>query len=151
MAVLRAAGRRIAFTNGYFDLMHVGHARYLAAARAQADALVVAVNADASVRALKGDDRPVFPLEERMEVLAALECVDLVTGFEERTAHEVIRAVHPDIYAKGGDYRAPEEVSEFALLQELGIDLRLLGHIEGVSTTAAIHRMRTREAGTIRG
>ena len=75
----------------------------------------------------------------------------VVTGFDERTAHEVIRAVHPDIYAKGGDYRAPEEVSEFALLQELGIDLRLLGHIEGVSTTAAIHRMRTREAGTIRG
>ena len=147
----RAAGQRIVLTNGCFDILHAGHVTSLRQARELGDLLVVAVNADASVRVLKGADRPVFPLEQRMEVLAALECVDLVTGFDERTAHEVIRAVHPDIYAKGGDYRAPEEVSEFALLQELGIDLRLLGHIEGVSTTAAIHRMRTREAGTIRG
>ena len=138
-------------TNGCFDILHAGHVTSLRQARDLGDVLVVAVNADASVRALKGADRPVFPLEQRMQVLAALECVDLVIGFEERTAHEVIRTVRPDVYAKGGDYRAPEEVSEFALVQELGIDLRLLGHVAGVSTTAAIHRMRDREAGTIRG
>jgi bifunctional ADP-heptose synthase (sugar kinase/adenylyltransferase) len=86
-----------------------------------------------------------------MEVLAALECVDLVTWFEEKTAHEVIRAVRPSIYAKGGDYRRPEEVAEHALLQELGVQLRLLDHVAGVSTTSAIHRVRGSEAGTIRG
>jgi UDP-N-acetylmuramoyl-L-alanyl-D-glutamate--2,6-diaminopimelate ligase len=115
------------------------------------DVLVVALNSDDSVRRLKGDDRPVFPLEQRMEVMAALECVDLVTWFEERTAHEVIRATHPTIYVKGGDYARPEDVTEFALLQELGVELRLLGHIPGVSTTAAIHRMRSRETGILGG
>jgi bifunctional ADP-heptose synthase (sugar kinase/adenylyltransferase) len=83
--------------------------------------------------------------------MAALECVDLVTWFEERTAHEVIRATHPTIYVKGGDYARPEDVTEFALLQELGVELRLLGHIPGVSTTAAIHRMRSRETGILGG
>ena len=97
------------------------------------------------------EDRPVFPLEQRMEVMAALECVDLVTWFEERTAHEVIRATHPTIYVKGGDYARPEDVTEFPLLQELGVELRLLGHIPGVSTTAAIHRMRSRETGILGG
>jgi len=147
----REAGQRIVLTNGCFDVLHAGHVRSLQEARELGDLLVVAVNADASVRALKGEDRPVFPLAQRLEVLAALECVDLVVGFEERTAHEVIRLVHPHIYAKGGDYKRPEEVAEHALVQELGAELRLLGHLAGVSTTAAIHRMRTREAGTVRG
>ena len=147
----RAAGQRIVLTNGCFDVLHAGHVRSLQQARDLGDLLVVGVNADASVRALKGDDRPVFPLAQRMEVLAALECVDLVVAFEERTAHEVIRLVHPHIYAKGGDYKRAEEVAEHALVAELGAELRLLGHLAGVSTTAAIHRMRTREAGTVRG
>jgi rfaE bifunctional protein nucleotidyltransferase chain/domain len=120
-------------------------------AREQGDVLVVALNSDASVRGLKGDDRPVFPLEQRMEVMAALECVDLVTWFEERTAHEVIRGVHPTVYVKGGDYARPEDVAEHALLEELGVTLRLLGHVPGVSTTAAIHRMRGRETGILGG
>ena len=147
----RAAGQRIVLTNGCFDVLHAGHVTSLRQAREQGDVLVVALNSDDSVRRLKGDDRPVFPLEQRLEVMAALECVDLVTWFEERTAHEVIRATHPTIYVKGGDYARPEDVTEFALLQELGVELRLLGHIPGVSTTAAIHRMRSRETGILGG
>jgi D-beta-D-heptose 7-phosphate kinase/D-beta-D-heptose 1-phosphate adenosyltransferase len=147
----REAGQRIVLTNGCFDVLHAGHVASLRAAREQGDLLVVAVNSDASVRGLKGDDRPVFPLAQRMEVLAALESVDLVLAFEERSAHEVIRLVHPHIYVKGGDYRRPEDVAEHGLLVELGVELRLLGHVPGVSTTAAIHRMRSRETGTIRG
>jgi D-beta-D-heptose 7-phosphate kinase/D-beta-D-heptose 1-phosphate adenosyltransferase len=147
----RALGQRIVLTNGCFDILHAGHVAYLREARELGDVLVVALNTDASVRSLKGPDRPVFPLEQRMEVLAALECVDLVTWFEEKTAHEVIRAVRPSIYAKGGDYRRPEEVAEHALLQELGVQLRLLDHVAGVSTTSVIHRVRGSEAGTIRG
>jgi len=147
----RAAGQRIVLTNGCFDVLHAGHVTSLRQAREQGDVLVVALNSDDSVRRLKGEDRPVFPLEQRMEVMAALECVDLVTWFEERTAHEVIRATHPTIYVKGGDYARPEDVTEFALLQELGVELRLLGHIPGVSTTAAIHRMRSRETGILGG
>ena len=147
----RAAGQRIVLTNGCFDVLHAGHVSSLRAAREQGDLLVVAVNSDASVRQLKGEDRPVFPLAQRMEVLAALESVDLVVAFEERSAHEVIRLVHPHVYVKGGDYRRPEDVAEHALLLELGVELRLLGHVPGVSTTAAIHRMRERETGTIGG
>ncbi len=147
----RAAGQRIVLTNGCFDVLHAGHVTSLRQAREQGDVLVVALNSDESVRCLKGDDRPVFPLEQRMEVMAALECVDLVTWFEERTAHEVIRTTHPTIYVKGGDYARPEDVTEFPLLQELGVELRLLGHIPGVSTTAAIHRMRSRETGILGG
>ena len=147
----REAGQRIVLTNGCFDVLHAGHVASLRAAREQGDLLVVAVNSDASVRALKGEDRPVFPLAQRMEVLAALESVDLVLAFEERSAHEVIRLVHPHVYVKGGDYRRPEDVAEHGLLVELGVELRLLGHVPGVSTTAAIHRMRSRETGTIRG
>jgi len=147
----REAGQRIVLTNGCFDVLHAGHVSSLRAAREQGDLLVVAVNSDASVRELKGEDRPVFPLAQRMEVLAALESVDLVVAFEERSAHEVIRLVHPHVYVKGGDYRRPEDVAEHALLVELGVELRLLGHVPGVSTTAAIHRMRERETGTIRG
>jgi D-beta-D-heptose 7-phosphate kinase/D-beta-D-heptose 1-phosphate adenosyltransferase len=147
----RALGQRVVLTNGCFDILHAGHVCSLREARELGDALVVAVNTDRSVRSLKGDDRPVFPLEQRMEVLAALECVDLVTWFDERGAHEVIRAVRPTIYAKGGDYRRPEDVAEHALIQELGIDLRLLAHIPGVSTTQAIHKVRGSETGTVRG
>jgi len=147
----RAAGQRIVLTNGCFDVLHAGHVTSLGEARALGDVLVVALNADASVRALKGDDRPIFPLQQRMQVLAALQCVDLVTSFQEKTAHEIIRAVHPAVYAKGGDYKRAEDVAEFSLLQELAITLQLLGHIPGVSTTAAIHRMRTPSTGTLGG
>ncbi len=147
----RAAGQRIVLTNGCFDVMHAGHVLSLRESRALGDVLVVALNSDHSVQKLKGANRPVFPLEQRMEVMAALECVDLVTSFDESTAHEIIRQVAPAVYAKGGDYKRAEEVAECALLKEMGIELRLLGHVPGVSTTAAIHKMRSHETGIVGG
>src|SRR3954471_17045841 len=103
---LRAEGRKLVLTNGCFDLLHLGHVRYLQAARALGDALAVAVNGDESVRVLKGPLRPLNPEQDRAEVLAALECVDYVTVFPEVRATEVIRQVSPHVYAKGGDYTA---------------------------------------------
>ena len=92
------------FTNGCFDILHIGHVRYLEAARALGDVLVVGVNTDDSVRRLKGPDRPLNPEAERAEILAALECVDCVTLFDEATPIELILAIKPDIHCKGGDY-----------------------------------------------
>lgn len=103
-ARLRAAGMRVAFTNGHFDLLHVGHVRYLQAARAYGDALIVGVNDDASTTARKGPGRPIVPAAERAELLAALGCVDAAVIFAGLTAHEPIERLRPDIYVKGGDY-----------------------------------------------
>jgi D-beta-D-heptose 7-phosphate kinase/D-beta-D-heptose 1-phosphate adenosyltransferase len=100
----QAAGRRVVFTNGCFDLLHRGHTRYLEQARALGDLLVVAINGDASVRTLKGRGRPVVPAEERAEVLAALAVVDLVLIFDDLTPARVIHAVRPDVLVKGGDW-----------------------------------------------
>jgi rfaE bifunctional protein nucleotidyltransferase chain/domain len=101
---LEAVGRRLVFTNGVFDLLHVGHVRYLEEARRLGDALVVAVNGDASVRALKGPTRPINGERDRAEVLAALECVSFVTIFAELRVTELVGAIRPQVYAKGGDY-----------------------------------------------
>jgi rfaE bifunctional protein nucleotidyltransferase chain/domain len=103
---LRAHGKRIVFTNGCFELLHVGHVGYLQAARALGDVLVVGLNSDASVRAIKGPPRPLVPETERSELLAALECVDFVVVFGEPTAESLVAALKPDIYVKGGDYKA---------------------------------------------
>ena len=100
----REAGARIVLTNGVFDLLHVGHVRYLQQASALGDVLVVGLNSDASTRRLKGPQRPLVPEEERAEVLAALACVDAVTLFEEDTAEALVAELRPDVYAKGGDY-----------------------------------------------
>ena len=100
----RAEGKRLVLTNGCFDLLHVGHVRYLQAARALGDALAVALNSDASVRALKGEGRPINPEDDRAEVLAALECVDYVAIFSEMRATRFLERVKPAIYVKGGDY-----------------------------------------------
>ena len=101
---LRAAGRKVVFVNGCFDLLHVGHIRYLKSARALGDALILGLNSDASVTALKGKGRPLQPQEERAEILAALECVDYVLVFDAPTVDEVLRELRPDIHAKGTDY-----------------------------------------------
>ena len=103
---LRRAGRRVVFTNGVFDLLHPGHSRYLQAARAEGDALVVAVNSDRSVRAIKGPSRPLTPEGERAEVLAALACVDAVVIFDEDTPAEIVRRLQPDVLVKGADWAA---------------------------------------------
>src|SRR3954464_3195191 len=98
---VRAAGRRIVFTNGVFDILHPGHLRYLQAARAHGDLLIVGLNSDASVRRNKGPDRPLIPEDERAELLLALACVDAVSIFDEETPADIIRAVQPDVLVKG--------------------------------------------------
>lgn len=140
VALWRADGRRIVLTNGCFDLLHAGHVASLRGARAMGDVLVVGVNTDDSVRRLKGAGRPVFPIAERAAMLEALEGVDLVVPFEEPTADELIRRLRPDVYAKGGDYRR-EELNEWPLLSELGIDVRLVPARPGSSTTAIVARL----------
>lgn len=140
---LAAQGRRLVFTNGCFDLLHVGHVRYLQAARALGDALVVAVNGDASVRALKGPSRPIHPEEDRAEVLAALGCVDFVVLFDTERVTELVRAIRPHLYAKGGDYTAESlNPEERAALDAVGAEIRILPLVPGRSTTATLERMK---------
>ncbi len=138
---MRAQGRVLVFTNGCFDLLHVGHTRYLEQARALGDALVVAVNGDESVRALKGPTRPINTEDDRAEVLAALACVDHVTIFHEERVAGVIREVRPHLYVKGGDYTlATLHPDEVAALHEAGAELRILPLVPGKSTTATLRR-----------
>jgi len=113
---LRHHGQRVVFTNGVFDLLHRGHAEYLQKARAIGDILVVGINTDASVRRLKGEARPLVPLEDRAYLLAALECVDYVVPFAEDTPEQVIRALLPDVLAKGADYKLEEIVGHDIVL-----------------------------------
>ena len=148
LAVLRAqidaVGGRLVFTNGCFDLLHVGHVRYLQAARALGAALVVAVNGDESVRILKGDGRPINGEEERAEVLGALACVDFVTIFQTDRVTELVRALRPHVYAKGGDYTAETlNAEEVAALREAGSDIRILPLVPGKSTTDTIRKLES--------
>ena len=129
-------------TNGCFDVIHAGHVAYLRDARRAGDVLVVGVNSDAQVRALKGDARPIFNENERVEILGELKCVDYLVIFEEHTAHDLIRAVMPDVYVKGGDYE-PSQIVEYDLLNELGIEVRVLAHRPGLGSSALIDRIRT--------
>lgn len=130
------------FTNGCFDLLHVGHTRYLQAARALGDRLVLGLNSDASVRGLKGPTRPILPQEERAELLASLACVDYVLIFDEPTADEAIKAVRPALYVKGGDYD-PERIPETPLVRALGGEVRVLPFVEGRSTTSLVNRIQS--------
>src|SRR5215212_63710 len=140
-AELRAARRTLVFTNGCFDILHVGHVRYLAAARALGDALLVAVNSDRSVRALKGGGRPVMSESERAEVLAALAAVDFVTVFDEDSPRRLISEVLPDVLVKGGDYGL-DEIHGREEVEASGGNVISLPFIEGASTTALIERMK---------
>ena len=143
-AALEARGQRLVFTNGCFDLLHVGHVRYLQAARALGDALVVAVNGDASVRALKGPSRPVNSEEDRAEVLAALACVDAVTIFHEDRVSALLRTIRPHLYAKGGDYTLDSlDAGERAVLAEIGAEIRILPLVPGKSTTSILAKWRS--------
>jgi rfaE bifunctional protein nucleotidyltransferase chain/domain len=142
LAPLRAAGRRIALANGHFDLLHVGHLRYLRAARAEADVLVVAVNDDASVARLKGRGRPVVPAAERAELLAALEPVDFVVVFPGDSPAPVLAALRPDVHCKGTDYGAPERVPEFAVVAAYGGTTKLVGDPKDHATSDLIARVR---------
>ena len=141
---LEAQGKRLVFTNGCFDLLHVGHVRYLQAARRLGDALVVAVNGDDSVRALKGPTRPLNGEADRAEVLAALECVDHVVIFPEVRVNNVLEIIRPHVYAKGGDY-TPETLDpgERAVLERIGAEIRILPLVPGRSTTSLIARSKS--------
>jgi rfaE bifunctional protein nucleotidyltransferase chain/domain len=135
-------GGRLVLTNGCFDLLHVGHVRYLQSARRLGSALVVAVNGDVSVRTLKGPSRPVNSEMDRAEVLAALGCVDFVTIFHTARVTEVIRAIRPQVYAKGGDYTLDRlDPDERKALEEVGTDIKLLEFVDGRSTTSILEKI----------
>jgi rfaE bifunctional protein nucleotidyltransferase chain/domain len=140
-ARLRAEGRRLVFTNGCFDLLHVGHVRYLQQARRLGDALIVAINSDRAVRELKGAGRPVMPETERAEVLAALEAVTYVTVFDELSPRQLIAKLLPDVLVKGGDY-ALSEIHGRAEVEAAGGRVVALPFVEGASTTDIIRRVK---------
>ena len=139
----RRAGRRVAFANGHFDLLHVGHLRYLRAARAEGDLLVVAINDDASVARLKGPGRPLVPAAERAELLAALEPVDFVTVFAGDSPAPLLAALRPDVHCKGPDYGAPERVPEFNVVRAYGGRTALVGDPKDHATSDLIARVRS--------
>ena len=141
-ARLRAEGRRVVATNGCFDILHVGHVRYLAAARKLGDALVVGLNGDDSVRQLKGEGRPVNRERDRAEVLAALESVDYVTIFPEKRATNFLRPAEPAVYAKGGDYTTDTlDSEERAVLDEFGTRIEIIPFEKGYSTSELLTRI----------
>lgn len=140
---LRQQGKRIVFTNGCFDLLHIGHLRYLQSARELGDCLVVGLNTDDSVRQLKGRERPFVSEFERAEMLAGFECVDYVTLFSEPTAVSLVQELRPHIYAKGGDYTALHEIPEAETVQSVGGEIVMLPKLEGKSTTTLVSHVRS--------
>lgn len=140
-ARLRQAGKKLVFTNGVFDILHVGHVRYLSQARRLGDALVVAVNSDASVRELKGDARPLVNQNERAEVLAALSSVDYVTIFDDLSPRSLIAGLLPDILVKGGDY-ALDQIHGREEVEAAGGRVISLPFVDGASTTEIIERVK---------
>ena len=140
-ARLRAAGQKLVFTNGVFDILHVGHVRYLEEARAQGDALVVAINSDRAVRQLKGADRPLMKQNERAEILAALRAVSYVTIFDDLSPRSLIAELLPDVLVKGGDY-ALDEIHGREEVEAAGGRVVSLPFVEGVSSSTIIGRMK---------
>lgn len=138
---VRTARVRLVLANGAFDLLHVGHLRYLVAAKAQGDLLVVAVNSDSSVRASKGPHRPIVPETERAELVASLRCVDFVTIFDHTTVRPIIRALRPDVHAKGTDYTVAS-VPEAELVHALGGEVMIVGDAKNHATSATIARLQ---------
>ena len=143
----RKSGERITLANGCFDLLHVGHVRYLRAAKQLGGRLIVAINSDDSVRALKGEGRPLMPAEERAEILAALADVDAVVIFPERDVRALIREIHPDIQAKGTDYTA-DGVPEADTVREYGGRVAIVGDPKDHSASEIIRTRLTPKAGT---
>ena len=137
---LRGEGKKIAFTNGCFDILHVGHVRYLQEARRTGDILILGLNSDASVRAIKGDRRPLVPQQERAEVVAALAAVDYVTVFDETTPLKLIEHLRPDCIVKGGDWQEEEVVGRDAV-RSWGGKVVIVPMIEGASTTGILEKI----------
>ncbi len=138
---LRREGQKLVFANGAFDLLHVGHVRYLEAARREGDFLLVGVNSDASVRRLKGEGRPVVPEGERAEIVAALRCVDAVVVFDESSPAGLIAELRPSVHAKGTDY-TPDSVPERAAVEEAGGRVAIVGDPKDHATTDLVARLR---------
>ncbi len=134
---LKAKGKRIVFTNGCFDLLHIGHIRYLEKARALGDALVVGVNSDSSVRKLKGPKRPVLPVKERTEILSGLGCVDYITIFDERTPLKLITSLHPNVLVKGGDW-TKEQIVGSEVVERSGGKVVIIPFVKGASSSNLI-------------
>jgi rfaE bifunctional protein nucleotidyltransferase chain/domain len=135
--ILRAAGKRVVFTNGCFDIIHTGHIRYLSMAKSFGDILIVAVNSDSSVRTIKGEKRPINPEADRMETLAALESVDFVVMFSDPDPHRIISDLQPDVLVKGGDWPV-EKIIGRDIVEARGGRVVSVGYIEGASTTGII-------------
>jgi rfaE bifunctional protein nucleotidyltransferase chain/domain len=139
---LKAAGKKVAFANGHFDLIHVGHLRYLRSARAEADALVVAINDDGSVERLKGPGRPVVPAAERAELLAGLEPVDFVVVFQGDSPAPLLTELQPDVHCKGTDYGSPERVPEYETVRAYGGRTALVGDPKDHATSELIAKVK---------
>ncbi|GAB1370654.1 D-glycero-beta-D-manno-heptose 1-phosphate adenylyltransferase [Candidatus Kapaibacterium sp.] len=139
---LRRSGKKIIFTNGCFDILHVGHTRYLAESKRLGDILIVGLNSDSSVKRLKGDSRPVNSEPDRAEVLSALESVDFVSIFDEDTPYELIKCLIPDVITKGGDYN-PDDVVGADIVRANGGEVIIINFVEGKSTTSVINKMKS--------
>ena len=139
--VLRDGGQKVVFTNGCFDILHAGHVRYLNKARSFGDCLVLGLNTDSSVRRIKGPSRPINNELDRAEVVGALKAVDYVVRFDEPTAEDLIRQVHPDVYVKGGDYTI-ETLPEGQIVLGYGGSVELVNLVEGRSTTNVIAKIK---------
>jgi rfaE bifunctional protein nucleotidyltransferase chain/domain len=142
-AELKAAGKTVAFANGHFDILHVGHLRYLRSARAEADALIVAINDDDSVERLKGPGRPVVPAAERAELLAALEPVDFVVVFQGDSPAPLLAQLQPDVHCKGTDYGTPERVPEYPVVRAYGGRTALVGDPKDHATSDIIAKVKS--------
>jgi rfaE bifunctional protein nucleotidyltransferase chain/domain len=142
LQALKATGKKVAFANGHFDILHVGHLRYLQAARAEGDALVVALNDDASVASLKGPGRPVVPAAERAELLAALAPVDFVVVFDGDSPAPLLADLQPDVHCKGTDYGSPERVPEYEAVRAYGGRTALVGDPKDHATSDLIAKVK---------
>ena len=141
---LQEQGRKVAVTNGVFDLLHRGHVEYLSKARQEADYLLVAINTDESVKRLKGPERPIVCLDDRAFILASLECVDCVVSFNDTKALEVFRAIKPDVYVKGGDYTEETlDQDEYAILKRGNPRFCFIPFVTGHSTTSVINGIKS--------
>jgi len=142
---LKAAGRTVVFTNGCFDILHAGHVRYLTAARQLGDCLIVGLNSDCSVQALKGPTRPINSEEDRAEVIAGLTAVDFIILFNEQTAETIVSVIKPDIYVKGGDYSV-DQLPEASVINQYGGKIIIIPEVPGRSSTNIIQKISRQES-----
>jgi D-beta-D-heptose 7-phosphate kinase / D-beta-D-heptose 1-phosphate adenosyltransferase len=140
---LKQLGSKVVFTNGCFDILHVGHVRYLHQARAKGDVLLVAVNGDSSISSIKGSMRPINSLQNRLEVLAALSCIDYLVSFDTKTPEFLLELLQPDILVKGGDYKNVNDIVGKDYVESYGGNVCLLEQVPGVSTTSLIEKMKS--------